>query len=70
MRRFFITALLVAMPLVAAAEPSLTVSTSSDAGDLPLDGQGTASTHVVKIAAITLSTASSNGLTVFITSGT
>lgn len=70
MRRFFTTALLVAMlPATALAAPLVTVSAVAAAGDLPMDGQGTSSTRVVKIADVSFSTASSNGLTVRITSG-
>jgi hypothetical protein len=63
------TALTLAMPALAFAERSVTVAAGSAAGDLPMDGEGTASTHVVKIADLTLSTDAANGLTVFITSG-
>jgi hypothetical protein len=69
MGRVFTTALMLAMPALAFAEPSVTVSASSAAGDLPMDGHGTASTHVVKIADLMLATDSANGLTVFVTSG-
>jgi hypothetical protein len=69
MRRIFTMALMLAMPVLAFAEPSVSVSAASAAGDLPMDGLGAASTHVVKIADVSLSTASSGGLTVSITSG-
>jgi len=68
-RRILTTVLTLAMPALALAEPSVTVSASSAAGDLPMDGQGTASTHVVKIADLTLATVDADGLTVYITSG-
>ena len=51
------------------AVPSLSTSTASSASSLPLDGEGNATNHVVKIATISLSTDNSKGFTVTISSG-
>lgn len=51
------------------ALPAVTTTPTSDAGNLLLDGQGTATTQVVKVATLTLSTDSPNGYTVFVSSG-
>jgi hypothetical protein len=50
------------------ATPSLSTSTASSASSLPLDGEGNATTHVVKVATISLSTDNSKGFTVTISS--
>jgi len=53
----------------AIASPSLTTSSTDIATTLELDGQGTASTHIVKVAHVTVSTDNSQGLTLIISSG-
>lgn len=55
--------------LPASALPNLTTSPTNDASQLDLDGEGTASTHIVKVANITISTDSVSGLTLTISSG-
>lgn len=55
------------MPAVAV--PTLTTNATATAGQLDLDGEGSASTHVVKVADIVLSTDSASGLTLTISSG-
>jgi hypothetical protein len=54
---------------LAAASPSVVVTPASDADTLVLDGMGSSSIHIVKIAELTLSTDASNGFTVWISSG-
>lgn len=49
--------------------PSLSTSATAISADLDLDGEGSASTHIVKIADITLSTDNATGLTLSVTSG-
>lgn len=49
--------------------PSLSTSATMISTDLDLDGEGSASTHIVKIADITLSTDNASGLTLSVTSG-
>jgi hypothetical protein len=53
----------------AFALPSITATATNTANNLPLDGQGNASTHVVKVANLTLSTNNPQGLTLTISSG-
>ena len=55
--------------LPALAVPTLTTTPTINASQLDLDGEGNASTHVVKVADIALSTDSSSGLTLTISSG-
>ncbi|NEZ57851.1 hypothetical protein [Adonisia turfae] len=55
--------------LPAQAVPTLTTTPTINAGQLDLDGEGNASTHVVKVADIALSTDNSSGLTLTISSG-
>jgi hypothetical protein len=71
MRVRAITGLLVALgsSSVALAAPALTVQSASTATGLGLDGRGSTSTHVVKIADLVLSTEAAGGLTVSIGSG-
>ena len=59
--------LLGALP--APALPNLTTSPTNDASQLDLDGEGTASTHIVKVADVTVSTDNASGLTLTISSG-
>jgi hypothetical protein len=51
------------------AAPALVVHSSASAGSLALDGTGSASLHIVKVADLSLSTSAASGLTVWITSG-
>ena len=53
----------------AIANPSLTTSATDMAATLDLDGQGTASVHIVKVANITVSTDNPDGLRLVISSG-
>lgn len=55
--------------LPAQAVPTLTTTPTINAAQLDLDGEGTASTHVVKVADIVISTDGGSGLTLTITSG-
>lgn len=55
--------------LPAQAVPTLTTTPTINAGQLDLDGEGNASTHVVKVADIEISTDSGSGLTLTISSG-
>ena len=48
--------------------PAITSSTTSVASNLTLDGEGSASTHIVKVANLELSTDDSDGLTLTISS--
>lgn len=48
--------------------PAITSSTTSIASNLTLDGEGSASTHIVKVANLELSTNDSDGLTLTISS--
>lgn len=69
-RSIYLTAaLLLGGPSLAFAEPAMTATATANATHLELDGQGSASTHIVKIAALSLSTDGANGLTVSIASG-
>lgn len=61
---------LAASTSVAGATPSVTVSPVAGAGALVLDGQGSATTRIVKLADVSLSTTSLGGFTVSISSGT
>ncbi len=53
----------------AIANPSVSVNIMQSANSLILDGEGQATTHIVKVATITLSTDSNKGFTVTISSG-
>ena len=55
--------------LSAQAAPTLTTTSTANAGQLDLDGEGNASTHVVKVADLEISTDGSSGLTLTISSG-
>jgi hypothetical protein len=61
------TCLLLATP--AQAAPSVTAQAVAGVTGLPMDGRGSASTHIVKIADISASTASTGGFTMSISSG-
>jgi len=54
----------------AFANSGLLNSTTSSASNLPLDGTNSSTTHIVKISTLALSTNSSKGFTVTISSGT
>jgi hypothetical protein len=54
---------------VARATPAIIVASSAGAVGLTLDGQGSSSTRIVKVAGLSLSTDAASGLTVSITSG-
>lgn len=56
-------------PLPAMALPTLDTTMSAIATDIDLDGEGTATTHIVKVADVEVSTDNTNGLTLTITSG-
>lgn len=60
---------LAASTAVALATPSVTVSPVPGAGALVLDGQGSATTRIAKIADVSLSTDASSGFTVSVSSG-
>jgi hypothetical protein len=62
-------ALLLGTPSLAFATPSVTVQATAGAITLGLDGEGNASTHIVKVADLSVSTDAASGLTVSITSG-
>lgn len=49
--------------------PAITSSTTSVANNLPLDGQGSTSIHIVKVADLDLSTSNPLGLTLTVGSG-
>ncbi len=51
------------------AESSISVNVMPSASNLPLDGEGSATTHIVKVSTLTLATDSSKGCTVTISSG-
>jgi len=53
----------------AFATSSVTATNTAGATNLGLDGEGSASTHIVKVADLSLSTDSSSGFTLSITSG-
>ena len=58
---------LAAMP--AHATPWVTASASAGATDLPLDGEGSAMTRIVKVADLGLGTDAAGGLTLTVSSG-
>lgn len=60
---------LAATTSVALATPSVTVSPAAGAGALVLDGEGSSTTHVVKLADVSLWTDAANGFIVSISSG-
>jgi hypothetical protein len=64
-----IAAVLVLDARPAIASSAVTVQTTAGATSLELDGRGSASTHIVKIAEISLTTNAASGLTATITSG-
>ena len=51
------------------ALPSLTSTATSIASNLTLDGRGSASTHIIKVADIALTTDNSTGLSLFVSAG-
>ncbi|MGB3205927.1 MAG: hypothetical protein WBB28_13135 [Crinalium sp.] len=51
------------------ALPSLTSTATSIASNLVLDGRGSASTHIIKVADISLTTDNSTGLSLFVSAG-
>ena len=51
------------------AESSVSVNAIPSASNLPLDGEGSATTRVVKVSSLTLATDSNKGFTVTISSG-
>jgi hypothetical protein len=64
-----VAALALSASAPAFAAPSVTAQSVAGATNLALDGVGTAVTHIVKVADLSLSTDASSGLTVWITSG-
>lgn len=69
MRIGLTAACVLASSTVALATPSVTATATSGATVLVLDGEGSATTHVVKIADVSLWTDAAAGLTVSISSG-
>jgi hypothetical protein len=68
------TAYLAALLLLAAsapayAAPSITASATAGATSLPLDGEGSSTTRIVKVATIEMSTTLIGGFTATFTSG-
>jgi hypothetical protein len=65
-----LSALLLLLPWAAPAlsAPSITVSAVAAAASLPLDGEGSASTHIVKVGDLAMATDGAAGFTVSITS--
>ncbi|MBE9108179.1 hypothetical protein IQ273_01930 [Nodosilinea sp. LEGE 07298] len=61
------TVVSIAQPAIGL--PSLSTSTTAISTSLDLDGEGSASMHIVKIADISISTDYSSGLTLMLTSG-
>lgn len=66
---WFLSILLAVISTPALALPILTTSPTSGAGNLDLDGEGSANTHIVKVADLSFSTDNVNGLTLEVTSG-
>jgi hypothetical protein len=64
-----LAALLLGAAAPASAGSAVTAQSSAGTSSLELDGRGTASTHIVKIAELSLSSDASVGLTLTITSG-
>lgn len=68
-----LTALLVVAGLLvsgtAAAEPVLSVSATANASGLTLDGQGSSTTRIVKVADVGVTSIGTNGVTLSISSG-
>lgn len=60
---------LVIGPQPAFALPTLTTTPSSHASNLTLDGEGSASSRIVKVATLTASTANLTGFTLTVSSG-
>lgn len=60
---------LVSIAQPAVGLPSLSTSATAISTSLDLDGEGSASTHIVKVADISISTDSSRGLKLSLTSG-
>ncbi|ASC71340.1 hypothetical protein XM38_022920 [Halomicronema hongdechloris C2206] len=63
------TILLLSIASPAAALPTLSTSSTTTASSLDLDGEGTATTHIVKVADLSFSTDNTLGLTLQVTSG-
>ena len=61
--------LLSAIAAPALALPSLTTTPAAGVTSLPLDGEGTAMTRIIKIADLALSTDNALGFTVHVSSG-
>lgn len=61
---------LMAAALHVAALPTLNTTATTQASNLALDGIGSASEHILKVADLTLSTDNPNGYTLTISSGT
>ena len=66
---FFLALISLFVEISALAEPSVTIDPEASNNALPLDGEGSASTHTVKIADISVSTTNISGYTLTITSG-
>jgi len=67
--RYLAASLVLGVSVQGLAAPSLTVQSSAGASSLALDGTGSTSLHIVKVADLSLSTSAPTGLTVWITSG-
>jgi hypothetical protein len=71
-RRAHVTGIAAALLLGGSpvlASSSVTVQGTAGATGLELDGRGSASTHIVKIAEISLTTSAAGGFTVTVTAG-
>ncbi|MBE9076003.1 hypothetical protein IQ241_01610 [Romeria aff. gracilis LEGE 07310] len=69
MKLGFLILFLSAIPTPALALPTLATSPTAVVSSLDLDGEGTATTHIVKVADLSFSTDSALGLTLSVTSG-
>lgn len=65
----FVATLLLGTPAHALAAPSVSAQATAGANGLALEGMGSASTHIVKVADVLVSTDAANGCTLSITSG-
>jgi hypothetical protein len=59
----------IAQPAMGQISPSLSTVATTISTTLPLDGEGSASTHIIKVADVAISTDNSTGLTLRVTSG-
>jgi hypothetical protein len=59
----------ITQPAIGQTSPSLSTTATTISTSLPLDGEGSASMHIVKVADVAISTDNSSGLTLTVTSG-